>query len=343
MTEKKPVTILGIESSCDETSAAVVVDGREVLSCVVASQDEFHAKFRGVVPEIASRAHLEKINVVVEQALEAAKVGWDGVDAIAAVNTPGLVGCLLIGFTAGKTYAWTLNKPLIAVHHVQAHAYGAVLNHTGPAFPAIAFLVSGGHTSLYRCHNPLEMEPLGSTQDDAAGEAFDKVASILDLPFPGGPSIDKMARAGNTRAFRFPRTWLGKESLDFSFSGLKTAVLYHVRGTDLARPDSSHLTDQEKSDVAASFQAAVVEVLVEKAVLACRKYGMTKLLVGGGVAANSYFRDQLVVRTGAEQIELILAKPKLCTDNAAMVAGLAYHKFVAGRFADWNENVVSTT
>jgi N6-L-threonylcarbamoyladenine synthase len=250
---------------------------------------------------------------------------------------------LLIGFTAGKTYAWTLNKPLIAVHHVQAHAYGAVLNHTGPAFPAIAFLVSGGHTSLYRCTNPLEMEPLGSTQDDAAGEAFDKVASILDLPFPGGPSIDKMARIGNTRAFRFPRTWLGKESLDFSFSGLKTAVLYHVRGTDLARPDSSHLTDQEKSDVAASFQAAVVEVLVEKAIMACRKYGMTKLLVGGGVAANSYFRDQLAVRTGAEQIELILAKPKLCTDNAAMVAGLAYHKFIAGRFADWNENVVSTT
>jgi N6-L-threonylcarbamoyladenine synthase len=342
MSENQHIKILGIESSCDETSAAVVIDGREVLSCVVASQDEFHAKFRGVVPEIASRAHLEKINLVVGQALEQAGLSFDQLDAIAAVNTPGLVGCLLIGFTAGKTYAWTLGKPLIAIHHVQAHAYGAVLDHPGEAFPAIAFLVSGGHTSLYRCRNPLEMETVGSTQDDAAGEAFDKVASILDLPFPGGPSIDKLARTGNPRAVRFPRTWLGKESLDFSFSGLKTAVLYHVRGTDLSRPDSSHLTDQEKADVAASFQGAVVEVLVEKAVRACRKFGMTKLLVGGGVAANSYFRRELAERTNQEHIELILAKPKLCTDNAAMVAGLAYHKFIAGRFADWNENVIST-
>jgi N6-L-threonylcarbamoyladenine synthase len=343
MSENKLITILGIESSCDETSASVVVGGRDVLSCVVASQDEFHAKFRGVVPEIASRAHLEKINLVVTQALEEAGVSMDQVDAIAAVNTPGLVGCLLIGFTAAKTYAWTLGKPLIAIHHVQAHAYGAVLNHCGQAFPGVAFLVSGGHTSLYRCENPLEMETVGCTQDDAAGEAFDKVASILDLPFPGGPAIDKLARTGNPKACRFPRTWLGKESLDFSFSGLKTAVLYHVRGKDLSRPDSSHLTEQEKADVAASFQAAVVEVLVEKAVLACRKFGMDKLLVGGGVAANSYFRGQLADRTAQEQIELILAKPKLCTDNAAMVAGLAWHKFVAGRFADWNENVISTT
>lgn len=336
------ITILGIESSCDETSAAVVVDGREVLSCVVASQDELHAKFKGIVPEIASRAHLEKINLIVAGALEQAAVSWDGIDAIAAVHTPGLVGSLLIGFTAGKTYAWTLNKPLIAIHHVQAHAYGAVLDYPGEAFPAVAFLVSGGHTSLYRCENALHMEPVGATQDDAAGEAFDKVASILDLPFPGGPMIDKMAREGNPRAVRFPRTWLGKESLDFSFSGLKTAVLYHVRNPDLSRPDSSHLTGQQKSDVAASFQAAVVEVLVEKAILACRRYGLDKLLVGGGVAANSYFRRQLAERTGQEGVELILAKPKLCTDNAAMVAGLAYHKFTAGQFADWDENVIST-
>jgi len=343
MTREGKITILGIESSCDETSAAVVVDGREVLSCAIASQDELHGKFRGVVPEIASRAHLERINIVVEQALSQANMKLDQVNAVAAVNTPGLIGSLLIGFTAGKTYAWTANKPLIAIHHVQAHAYGAVLNHTGPAFPAIAFLVSGGHTSLYVCNDPLHMEPVGATQDDAAGEAFDKVGSILDLPFPGGPMIDKIAKEGNTKSIRFPRTWLGRESLDFSFSGLKTAVLYHVRGSDLSKPDSSHLTHQQKADVAASFQAAVVEVLVEKAIAACRRYGMTKLLVGGGVAANSYFRQQLTERTGQEKIELILAKPKLCTDNAAMVAGLAYHKYIAGKFADWSENVVSTT
>jgi len=305
--------------------------------------DELHGKFRGIVPEIASRAHLERINIIVEQALAQANMALRDLDAIAAVNTPGLVGSLLIGFTAGKTLAWAVGKPLIAVHHVQAHAYGAVLDHQGPAFPAIAFLVSGGHTSLYVCENALHMEPIGSTQDDAAGEAFDKVASILDLPFPGGPMIDKLAKEGNAKAARFPRTWLGKESLDFSFSGLKTAVLYHVRGSDLAKPDSSHLSHQAKADVAASFQAAVVEVLVEKAIAACRKYGMHRLLVGGGVAANSYFRGQLAERTGQEKIELILARPKLCTDNAAMVAGLAYHKFVAGQFADWNENVISTT
>jgi N6-L-threonylcarbamoyladenine synthase len=218
-----------------------------------------------------------------------------------------------------------------------------VLEHSGPAFPAIAFLVSGGHTSLYVCSDPLHMEVIGSTQDDAAGEAFDKIANILDLPFPGGPMIDKLAKEGNTKAIRFPRTWLGRESLDFSFSGLKTAVLYHVRGNDLGKPDSSHLTTQEKADVAASFQAAVVEVLVEKAIAACRRYDRRHLLVGGGVAANSYFRNQLMERTAKEQIELILAKPKLCTDNAAMVAGLAYYKYVAGLFADWSENVVSTT
>ena len=341
--KQNQITILGIESSCDETSAAVVVNGQEVISCVVASQNELHGKFKGVVPEIASRAHLEKINVVVEEALRQAKVGFDDVDAVAAVNTPGLIGSLLIGFTAAKTFAWALGKPLIAIHHVQAHAYGAVLNYSGAAFPSVAFLVSGGHTSLYKCSDPLNMELIGSTQDDAAGEAFDKVASILDLPFPGGPMIDKLGREGNPSAIRFPRTWLKKESLNFSFSGLKTSVLYHVRGTDLSRPDSSHLTHQKKADIAASFQAAVVEVLVEKAMLACKKFNLRKLLVGGGVAANSYFRSELARRTNEENIELILAKRNLCTDNAAMVGGLAYHKFIANQFADWNENVISTT
>jgi len=275
--------------------------------------------------------------------MEQAGIAFTEIDAVAAGNTPGLVGSLLIGFTAGKTLAWALGKPLIAVHHIQAHAYGAVLNHVGEAFPAVGFLVSGGHTSLYTCKTPLEMQLIGATQDDAAGEAFDKVATILDLGYPGGPLIDKLAREGNHRAVHFPRTWLKRQSLDFSFSGLKTAVLYHVRGRDLAQPDSSHLSRQEKADIAASFQAAVIEVLVEKAVLACRQQGYNRLLVGGGVAANSYFRNELTRRTGEEKIELILAPMNLCTDNAAMVAGLAYHKFIAHQFADFHESVISTT
>jgi N6-L-threonylcarbamoyladenine synthase len=337
--------ILGIESSCDETSVAVVADGREVLSCAVASQNELHEKFKGVVPEIASRAHLEKINLMIEAALTDAKIGFDQIDAVAAVYRPGLVGSLLIGFTAGKTLAWALSKPLLAVHHVHAHAYGAVLNYAAEAkyaFPSVAFLVSGGHTSLFKCHDPLTMELIGSTQDDAAGEAFDKVACILDLGYPGGPLIDKLAKEGNTKAVHFPRTWLKKAPLDFSFSGLKTAVLYHVRGRDLSKPDSSHLTRQEKADIAASFQAAVVEVLVEKAVLACRETGYNKLLVGGGVAANSYFRQELTERTSREKIELIMAPMRLCTDNAAMVAGLAYHQYTAGQFAALDASVCST-
>jgi len=335
------ITILGIESSCDETSAAIVVDGRKVLSCATASQNELHEKFKGVVPEIASRAHLERINIIIDEAIKRADVDFDRIDAVAAVNMPGLIGSLLIGFTAGKTLAWTLGKPFIAVHHVCAHAYGAVLNHEGEAFPAIGLLVSGGHTSLFKCSNPLTMELIGATQDDAAGEAFDKVATILDLGYPGGPVIDQLAKEGNPTAIDFPRTWLRKKPLDFSFSGLKTAVLYHVRGKDLAKPDSSHLSRQEKADVAASFQAAVVEVLVEKAVLACRECGFPRLLVGGGVAANSYFRQELEKRMAKEKIELIMAPFKLCTDNAAMVAGLAYHQYQAGDFAGLDASVSS--
>ena len=266
---------------------------------------------------------------------------FDQLDAVAAVNMPGLIGSLLIGFTAGKTLAWTLNKPLIAVHHVCAHAYGAVLNHEGEAFPAIGLLVSGGHTSLFKCQSPLAMELVGATQDDAAGEAFDKVATILDLGYPGGPLIDKLAKEGDPKAIEFPRTWLRKKPLDFSFSGLKTAVLYHVRGKELSKPDSSHLSRKEKADVAASFQAAVVAVLVEKAALACREYGYRRLLVGGGVAANSYFRQELETRMAAEQIELIMAPFKLCTDNAAMVGGIAYHQYLAGEFAGLDASVSS--
>ncbi len=339
---KTPITILGLESSCDETSAAVVVDGREILSCVIASQIDRHAKFKGVVPEIASRAHLEVINSVVDDAMSQAGIKFHQLDAISAVNMPGLVGSLLIGLTTGKTFAWALGKKFIAVNHVHAHAYGAVMEYSSDAFPAIAILVSGGHTSIFLCNSPIEMKLLGATQDDAAGEAFDKVASILGLSYPGGPEIDKIAKKGNPQAIKFKRTWLAKDSLDFSFSGIKTAVLYDVRGKDLSLPDSSHLTERQRADIAASFQAAVVEVLVEKAILACKQQNLRRLIVGGGVAANSYLRKQLAERSEQEGIELIIAPLKLCTDNAAMVAGLAYHKYCKGQFDGLDCPVKST-
>ncbi len=338
-----PVRILGIESSCDETAAAIVEGGRSVISSVVASQDSLHAKFRGVVPEIASRAHLERINLIVAEAIERARMQLEDVAAVAAVNKPGLVGSLLIGFTAAKTYAWSLGKPLIDINHLNAHAYGAVLtegNHV--KFPAVALIVSGGHTSLFLWKTPLDFQQVGKTQDDAAGEAFDKVATILALPYPGGPAIDKLAKDGNARAIRFPRTYLDKNSLNFSNSGIKTAVLYHVRGNKLDRPDSSHLSQQDKADVAASFQAAVVDVLVDKAVQACRRYDVQNLVLGGGVAANSHLRDTLTERCDSEQIALSMSDRSMCTDNAAMVAGLAFHKFQARTFTQLDGQVVST-
>jgi N6-L-threonylcarbamoyladenine synthase len=237
-----------------------------------------------------------------------------------------------------------LEKPLIDINHIHAHAYGALMSNDADerTLPAVGLIVSGGHTSLFHCRTPLAMDLIGKTRDDAAGEAFDKVATVLGLPYPGGPVIDRLARQGDPEAIKFPRTWLGPESFDFSFSGIKTAVLYHVRGAKLSKPDSSHLSDQQRADIAASFQTAVVEVLVEKAIRACRARQVQTLLVGGGVAANSYLRDRLSTRCRDEAIRLLLADRKMCTDNAAMVAGLAWHKYKAGRFADLSEAVRST-
>jgi len=335
-------SLVGIESSCDETACAVVAGGREILSSVVASQDDLHAAFRGVVPEIASRAHLERLNIIVSQALSSAGVSFAEISAIAAVNRPGLVGSLLIGFTAAKTYAWALSKPLISVNHLHAHAYGALMGCEDWSFPAVALIVSGGHTSLFYCRSPLDLQQVGYTQDDAAGEAFDKVATVLDLPYPGGPVIDELAKTGDPEAVKFPRTWLAKGSLNFSFSGLKTAVLYHVRGTTLTRPDSSHLSDQQRADIAASFQAAVVDVLVGKSIEASRRHRTDTLLVGGGVASNSCLRRRMTQRCGSDGIRLVLADPQLCTDNAAMVAGLGWHKYQAGDFCGLDEQVFSS-
>ena len=331
---KETISILGIETSCDETSAAVVSRGQEVLSSIVASQDELHGKFGGVVPEIASRAHIERINPVIAQALDRAGVNPSDLAAIAVANRPGLIGSLLIGVSAAKTLAWAWSKPLIDIDHVQAHIYAAALGpQSACTFPAVALVVSGGHTALYLCRDPLDIKSLGSTTDDAAGEAFDKVANILQLGYPGGPIIDKLSRQGNPQAVNFPRSWLGKDSLDFSFSGIKTAVLYHVRGQN-AQARKVHLNDQARADIAASFQQAVVDVLVGKTILALNQQSLKRVILGGGVCANTALRAAMQHACRQADAELFLAPLAYCTDNAAMVAGLAYHKFCANLFAD---------
>ena len=330
------VNILGIETSCDETSAAVVADGRRVLSSVVAGQDDLHGKFGGVVPEIASRAHIQRINPVIAQALDSAQLAPSDLAAVAVANRPGLIGSLLIGVSAAKTLAWAWDKPLIDIDHVQAHIYAACLDGAPDSalpFPAIALVVSGGHTSVYFCHSPLDITELGSTIDDAAGEAFDKVATILQLGYPGGPLIDKLSTRGNPQAINFPRSWLSKTSLDFSFSGLKTAVLYHVRGQN-AEIRKVDLGASAQADIAASFQQAVVDVLVGKTMSALARQSLDRVIVGGGVSANSVLRRAFTDACCDAHAQLFLAPVRYCTDNAAMVAGLAYHKFRANLFAD---------
>lgn len=331
---QKTLNILGIETSCDETAAAVVSNGKEVLSSIVASQDELHAKYGGVVPEIASRAHIERINPVISEALDRAGVNSSDLAAVAVSNRPGLIGSLLIGVSAAKTLAWAWGKPLIDIDHVHAHIYAAALAPQADAtFPAVALVVSGGHTALYLCRSPLDIERLGETIDDAAGEAFDKVANILQLGYPGGPVIDKLSRKGNPQAVYFPRSWLDKKSLDFSFSGLKTAVLYHVRGQD-GRAENIHLDAGAQADIAASFQQAVVDVLVGKTMLALRQQGLKRVILGGGVSANLALRRAVEQACREEDAELFLAPLAYCTDNAAMVAGLAYHKLQANLTVD---------
>jgi len=278
--------ILGVETSCDETAAAVVRDGREVMSNAVASQDELHAKFGGVVPEVACRAHIETITHLIGEALSEAGVRPDDLDAVAAVNGPGLVGALLIGLTAAKTFAWCHKLPLVPVNHVAAHVYAANLLPGEIEYPVVGLVASGGHTSLCHATGPAEVRFVGSTIDDAAGEAFDKAARILGLGYPGGPAIQRAAKRGNPSKVRFPRSLLKPGSLDFSFSGLKTAVLYHVCGQDGNERNASELGEQDIADVAASFQEAVVDVLIKKSLAACDRYACPRLAIGGGVAAN---------------------------------------------------------
>ncbi len=336
-TKNKTVNILGIETSCDETAAAVVADGKIIKSSIVASQTKLHAKYGGVVPEIASRAHIEKIYPVIAEAIERAEVSEDDIDAIAVANQPGLTVALVIGVTAAKTLALMWEKPLIAINHLHAHLQSAVLCEKDLQLPAVALIVSGGHTSLYDYRSPLEPKLLGATIDDAAGEAFDKVANILRLSYPGGPSIERAAEKGNPKAIKFPRSMLERDSLDFSFSGIKTAVLYHCRGQDMKGEDKVvSMSEQEISDIAASFQAAVIDVLIKKTELAVERIGAKTVLLGGGVAANNELRKRLqtMCDTAVPAKKLLIAPKQYCTDNAVMVASLAYYKYKAKLFSD---------
>jgi N6-L-threonylcarbamoyladenine synthase len=325
--------ILGIESTCDETAASVVVDGYDVRSNVVATQFELHAKYRGVVPEIASRAHIENILPVLKEATAAC--GLADLDAIAVAYRPGLIGSLLIGVTAAKTLAWSLNKPLIGVDHVHAHLYSVTLE-TGqhPPFPAVGLVCSGGHTALYRVGSWEDVELIGSTIDDAMGEAYDKVAAILGLGYPGGPILDQLAASGNPAAVKFPRTLLDRDSLDFSFSGLKTAVLYHVRGVPHRRETNAVQkkappTESEIRDIAASFQAACIDVISKKLRRAIARIGAKSVIIGGGVSANRGLRAALA----QFPIPVFFPPMRYCTDNAAMTAGLADVYFRNGQFS----------
>jgi len=330
------VKLLTIETTCDETAAAVITDEREVLSSVVASQDALHKRFGGVVPEIASRAHVERILPVIDEALRKANTRLAELDGVAVANTPGLAGSLLVGLTAAKAICLATGLPLLAVNHLQAHIYACRLASGRDVFPCIGLVVSGGHSNLYRCQAPTDFTALGGTIDDAAGEAFDKVASLLGLPYPGGPSIERTARSGNAQAHRFPRPLLDDPSrLQFSFSGLKTAVRYLVAGTGKTpeRSPASNLTPQELADVAASFQDAAIDCLIGKTELALKRTGYRTLCVGGGVAANSRFRKRLEESAAANAYELHVPPLSLCTDNAVMGA-IAIERLKAGLFED---------
>jgi N6-L-threonylcarbamoyladenine synthase len=321
--------ILGIETSCDETSVSVVVNGEQVVSNVISSQMEIHQAFGGVVPEVASRRHVERITLIIEQALTEANVTKNQLSAIAVTQGPGLVGALLIGVAAAKALAFALRIPLIPVHHIAGHIYA---NHlvTPLRFPLIALVVSGGHTELIYMKNHMHFERIGRTRDDAVGEAFDKVARLMNLPYPGGPHIDRLAAQGST-VYPLPRAWLEKESLDFSFSGLKSAVMQFIKQNERF----------SEKDLAASFQDAVLDVIVEKTFRAVEQKGVEHLVVAGGVAANSGLRTRLHNRTKQKNLTLSIPPLELCTDNAAMIASAAYFLYQEGLKADLELNAVA--
>lgn len=321
--------VLGIETSCDETAVSLVENGRKILSNVVSSSLHLHKIYGGVVPEIATRYHVELINFVLAEALDKAKARLRDIDMVAVVFGPGLVGALLIGISSAKVLSLCLNIPLVGINHLQAHLYAPLMRKQLPRFPFVGLVVSGGHTNLFYVKDFLNWKIIGRTCDDAAGEAFDKVAKILKLGYPGGPVIERIARKGNSQKIRFPRSYLEKNSLDFSFSGLKTAVLYYVKNNE---PASKRTNEQR--DIAAGFQEAVVDILTEKAFKACLLKKVRHFVLGGGVAHNLRLRRVLAKRLKDHGIKVYFPQLSLCQDNAAMVAGLGYQLYRRGKVSN---------
>ncbi len=354
---EEKLLILGIETSCDETAAAVVKDGRHICSNVISSQIKIHAQYGGIVPEIASRKHVEVINQVVETAINDAKITLNDIEAVAVTYGPGLTGALLVGISFAKSLAYGKKLPLIPINHLEAHIYAVYLEYPQINLPAIALLVSGGHTEMVLVRELGVYEPLGRTKDDAVGEAYDKIAKWLGLGYPGGPIIDKMAKSGNREAIRFPRAVIKRSKYDFSYSGLKTAVINYTRKVSQTEglpmsgeilltggllqtgglPPSEGLPPPEGlplNDIVASFQEAAIDALTSKVMNAVNDTAAVSIIIGGGVAANSRLREQLNEMTDGKGINLYTPSPVLCTDNAAMVAGLGFHKYNAGKTAD---------
>ncbi|MBQ5695697.1 MAG: tRNA (adenosine(37)-N6)-threonylcarbamoyltransferase complex transferase subunit TsaD [Clostridium sp.] len=324
--------ILAIESSCDETSAAVVVNGREVLSNIIASQIDTHKKYGGVVPEVASRMHIEAISGVVQEALDEANITLDKIDAIGVTYGPGLVGALLVGLQFAKGLALSIKKPLVGVNHIEGHICANYIQHKELKPPFVSLVVSGGHTFIVHVKNYGDYEVIGQTRDDAAGEAYDKVARALGLGYPGGPKIDKLAKEGNPKAIVFPKANFHEETLDFSFSGVKSAVLNYLNKCKMQN------IEVNKADVAASFQYAVINVLKENVLLTCKKRNIKTIAIAGGVASNSSLREILINEASKRGIEVLFPAPILCTDNAAMIGSAAYFKFINGEISDLNLN-----
>lgn len=334
MEEKKEIKILGIESSCDETAAAVVVNGREVLSNIISSQIDIHTLYGGVVPEIASRKHIERVSQVVEQALEQAGVSLDDIDAVGVTYGPGLIGPLLVGVSAAKAIAWAKDLPLVGVHHIEGHISANYIENRQLEPPFGCLVVSGGHTHLVLVRDYGEYEILGKTCDDAAGEAFDKVARAIGLGYPGGPKIDKVSKQGNPVAIEFPKGKVRGSEYDFSFSGLKSAVLNYL--------NEAHMKGEEISvpDVAASFQKSVVDVLVSHSMRAVSEFHFNKFAIAGGVASNSALRSAMEDACKKRGIEFYRPSPILCTDNAAMIGAAAYYDYIRGIRSDWSLNAI---
>lgn len=325
--EEKELLVLGIESSCDETSCAIVKNGREVLSNVINSQIKIHEKFGGVVPEIASRSHVEVISRVVKEALEEAKITFDDVDVVACTYGPGLVGALLVGVSYAKALSYAINKPLVGTNHIEGHIAANYITHPALKPPFLCLVISGGHTHLVHIKNYKEFEILGKTRDDAIGEAFDKVARVIGLGYPGGPKVDKLAKEGENN-IKIPKTHF--DNLDFSFSGIKTAIInMHHKNPDI-----------NKADLCASFEATVTEILIENTLKAAKNLNINKIALAGGVSANSYIREKFIELEKTNQMQIYYPKPILCTDNAAMIASAGYYNYINGKISNLELNAI---